>query len=221
MVWSTNGELRFNLWSPVSGWATAAPVTSSTEISILTVPYLVSGGNGAALAVWIENGLGAAEYILFGSWFDGSAWGPATPLSTQTGIIIFRDSVRVAADKQGNAVVAWQHIAGDPNDPASLRSVRYRNGAWEAPMVLSENGTGINLAVNAAGDTVVVYAENREVTARGFTATNPVWSDPVKITEFPLRGNAAGVALEPDGSVIAVWVNRSDGTLWSSRGRIP
>ena len=117
LVWSTNGELRFNLWSPGVGWQSSALVRSSARISVSTAPYLVAGANGTALVVWTEAVPGTGDYTLFGTWFDGIAWGPATPLSTQAGIIIGRDSVQVAADQQGSAIVVWQHTVGNPNDP--------------------------------------------------------------------------------------------------------
>ena len=139
----TNGELRFNLWSPGVGWQTSALVRSSARISVSTTPYLVAGANGTALVVWTEAVPGTGDYTLFGTWFDGIAWGPATPLSTQAGIIIGRDSVQVAADQQGSAIVVWQHTVGNPNEPLGDR---YRNGAWEAPIALSTDGSGPSLA---------------------------------------------------------------------------
>jgi hypothetical protein len=98
---------------------------------------------------------------------DGDDW--TSPESA--GIVLGSASgqVQLAADAQGNAVVAWEHVRGSV---ISVWMNRYtKDQGWAEPSQLSRPNEQARLgalAVNAAGRGVIVWAEDQTLLAHTF-----------------------------------------------------
>lgn len=158
-------------------------------------PYLAVGVNGHAVAAWWEPL--ATGIQVWAAYYDGAMWQPPVLLKDPT--VPFANGIQIEVGSDGSAVVVW----------GSTHASRYRNGVWDTT-VLSAGATP-HLAMNANGDTRVVWAEGvGEVWSRHFSGAQP-WSAPVQLTDP--RTSAPLVELAPDGKPILVW---AEGTgVWS------
>ncbi len=215
-VWSATDQIRANVWSPTLGWSAAAIVATSQDISVLTRPMLVAGGDGRALALWTERRASAIDYRFVGAWFNGATWEAPIDITTEHGILLSdgHPPVRLVADKQGNAMLTWLGSGG-------LTAARYHDGVWETPVLLNTTGGDHALAVNAQGNTVVVWATGGKLFARGFLASDPRWSEPITIIDgtavaLPPRANRPEIVLDANNQLMVFWTTTGSG-LWSSR----
>ncbi len=80
-------------------------------------------------------------------------------------------------------------------------------GVWEPPVTLSNGADGDpQLAVDAAGDAVVVWAAG-DVVEAAFRPTGGSWAAPVEIGGVPNASTAAPqVAIDGSGNVVALWI---------------
>jgi hypothetical protein len=191
---NSDGSLRAAV-RPVGG-AWSAPETVS---GVQATPTLGTDAAGNAIALWITDNVRVAVRPVGGVWSAPETLPGSSPPAT------FPAGVRIAVTPSGTIVAAWSLLtnAGPPAGaaPAGFQvAVRPAGGAWGAPERLSEVGSNPEVAVDPAGNAVVVWAE-----AGIRAATRPAggaWSAFQTLAE---AGTVPDVALEGGGNAVAVW----------------
>lgn len=140
----------------------------------------------------------------------GSAWSPATPLSSMTVASPHDgrfDAADVALDPAGRAVAAWARTLDD----VTTVEVAWRpaGGSWSAPHPVATTNVvqSITVRVDASGTATLVWSDSvgNVVASRSGWGTN-AWQTPVTLTGA--AGGANGdldLAVDPGGKAIAVW----------------
>jgi hypothetical protein len=185
-------------------------------------PVAAVDAGGGAVALWVHD-IGE-DRVLQASYRRGrtGAWPEPTDLSEVTRRI---GAHAVAFDAEGDATVAW---AGTDAFGATVVLAKERpatSGVWGGPIVLSGNAAGgPSLAVNGAGDAVVVWtrAGTGVVQASVRPAASGLWSTPADLSA-PGAGPDPHVALDAAGDAVAVWTRgavesafRTAGGAWAA-----
>jgi hypothetical protein len=135
------------------------------------------------------------------------------------------ETPQVAVDSQGNATAIWRRWSGEKLIVES--AVRRVGKGWAVPVTLDvdagggyESSQSPQVAVDPAGTATAVW--ERRLGGRTFviqSATRPAggsWSASVDISAVGRAGSSFHVALDPQGSVTAVWEAESKGTIQSA-----
>jgi hypothetical protein len=197
--------------APGGGWE---PPAELMRPGVGPGPRVAVADAAHAAVVW-RHDIGDPR-VLQAAWRPGPSrqWQAPIDLS-EAGAIPAQD---VGIDQAGNVIAAWTIDRGTGHVvQAELRPVV--SGAWGAPVSLSSTSgnapIGPALAVNAAGDAVVVWARGDGVVQASFRPVSTgVWSAPADLSS---PGTTAGpeVALAPSGDAVAVWSWRGAGSTGS------
>jgi hypothetical protein len=199
------------------GWESAPDVSLGAGVSEIDPPVVATSPEGRLVAVMtgVTSGVGGAN--AYGLSADASmSWSPATHLGAPTKLRV--KAPRVAADVLGNGVALW--FENGPSD-TSLWVNPYTHGAgWGAPLRLrtiasaswTDASHGYDLAVDASGKTVVVWAEPGTGFLFARYTPGQGWSAPQAGTA--LDGLRPRVAFSADGTGVVVWESSTvvDGT---------
>jgi PKD domain len=191
------------------GWS--APVDIS-EGPVGRDPSVAMDSEGNAIATWLDNesiqsavrvastGTWQAPKAVAGVGLDagGHPGGPA-----------------LAVDDEGDAVVAWSSASGNGANHIVYGAVLAKGGAWQAPVELS--GAGLDaaaphVALDPEGDATVVWsASENGGDAVIQAAVKPVgsgWGAPSDVADTGKKASnqiEPGLAVDPQGNVVAVW----------------
>ncbi len=161
----------------------------------------------AALGILAAGLLGAAPACAAPAWLS-----PAKLGDTGKGALAPRPEL--AIDAAGEAVAVWERRAHGSS--VIQAASRPPGGTWSAPAVLSRKGQEVGepeIAVDAAGRAVAVWQRSFRgdvIVDSASRAPGGAWSRPVDISEKGGRAMVSQVAVDPDGTAIAVW-QRFDG----------
>jgi hypothetical protein len=212
--------------SPSAGtWA--APTLLEDDDGDAARARIAIDSNGNALAVWDQFDFGGHTRIWTNRYSPASGWGTGSVLSPATG-----DGSgaypQVALDSQGNGLVVWHEtvpivVNGAPGYTTRLKWSRYTPGGGlsvPAELGTGDAAVGPELAMNAAGDAVVVWREGDASAVRASRYAAGLWSAPVGLRSDLLHAAInPHVAINSSGNAVAVWA-QSDGTrysVWASR----
>jgi hypothetical protein len=97
-------------------------------------PVIAADGSGGAVVAWWQQS-SAGSFDVIAQRVDGSGVVPwdagGVPVCTHPGT---SSTPRIAADSQGNAIVAWEdYRIGSPNSDVYLQRIDVRHGAWGHP----------------------------------------------------------------------------------------
>lgn len=130
----------------------------------------------------------------------------------------------VRLDSNGNATAVWVEV--DPSSGNSIIQTNYlpNGGNWSGPTPLSStsyNSSGPQLAVNAGGDTVVIwisYDSSGNESIQGIMEpSNGSWGSVQTITSSDENiGLGYSVSISENGTIIASW----NAVLQSSTGSV-
>ena len=144
---------------------------------------------------------------------DGQ-WG--APRQIQTSSLPAHPTSRIGMDASGNAIAVWSERNGTES---KLMSSRYAAGAtWGTAVTVDLDGheaVAADLAVNAAGEAVVVWTDSMPGAILGFVARYlPAggWQPEVLLAQLT---SYMQVALNASGDAIAVWEESS--AIWAKR----
>ena len=206
--------------------ALAAGLTAPAASADWTPPELVTRSadvqfdfavapNGRAAAAWVSGG-----YVRVAVRPPGGAWGPSTRISSG------RNSVNrpaVTVTGKGEVVVAWVQSSapagsGLVRGPLTIRSrTRGKAGGWGSERKLGSTGhfveAGIDLAANAAGESIAVWRGLRPEGRRHVGAVQSAFRRPstafggTQTVVDPQDRSAGGqvVALDDRGTAHVAW----------------
>jgi FlgD Ig-like domain len=138
------------------------------------------------------------------------AWAPSLNLSNDADVSQVPD-IAVASDGTMHAV--WT----DATTHKMMYSSRAVGGSWSAPVVVATYanttlymGGDIVIAVGPDGTVHILYADDSSGDSEMYHRSKPVggtWSAPVNVSQAPgIRSEFPGVAVSPDGTVHAAWI---------------
>lgn len=151
----------------------------------------------------------------------GGAAGGGTSAPTQNISNAPAANAEIATDGSGNAIAVWQKHDGTRNN---IYYSRFSGGAWSAPALLESldgEATDPRIAMNNAGNAMVVWAQPRaagdgpSAWGRYFDAASG-WSEPALVNTHTYRrpsdlasNRDVRVAIDDSGSAIAAWIEDS------------
>jgi len=182
------------------GPTAAFPNPNDLSAAVLEVRshHVALDAAGNAIVVWAERHVDTFEVAAEVRSAASGTWG--APIVLSKGAVSAGPALSVTP--AGEAFVAW--VEGGV---VQVARGELSGGAWESPVAVSSGaGSEVALAVNAAGDAVVVSG--------GQAASRPVggaWSA-VALVDASLVAAGPDVALAADGTAVTVWVG-GDGYL--------
>ena len=141
----------------------------------------------------------------------------------------------LAIDAKGGATIAWTRVPEEglaaPFDPALLVSTRRPGSRFGKPRLLDRHAATPKLAINAAGETVLVWRRLRPVNTslRSVLGSNVLvraairppasnrFGSPQALFDVPLRPGILSVAIAADGAALAAWSDPAAGVRAASR----
>jgi hypothetical protein len=191
-------------------------------------PTVAMNAKGDAIAVWRQYNGGTSMPIMSRLYHVNTGWGPV-----MEGPSSVLPPGALVLDAMGNAIAAWDVIesrsCGEDQtcEKARLYTSRFTaEDGWSEPRWVatsSDSGsTDPHIAMNSAGDAVLVWVENdgggADVWARRYVAGDG-WRSPVKIETQSASASAIQVVMNEGGDAMAVW-SQGDGMgrdIWANR----
>jgi hypothetical protein len=222
VVWYQFDGVRFNAWynryTSGVGWHEAELL--ELDSGHASSPRVAIDASGNALAVWQQfNGthidIQASRYV------SGTGWGTPEILESQTGDAF---DPRIAMNADGRALAVWVQSENE----LKAWSNRYTPGTgWGAAERIGPEGMSaqeaLQVAIDARGNGIAVWQQvsgtNRQIGANRY-AIGSGWTGPTVIPNDNLNpASEPQIAIDPGGSALAVWYQRSSTfyDLWWSR----
>ena len=169
-------------WDPSP---TQLSVPSTTQfmpgsINATSINDVVPGGNAMAAVTWLQMTNDGQQDIIYAALWNGSSWGPATPLGSAS--LLWQGSVGV-----GNIVYAmW--MQAPPGGQISLYTNTYNpsNGGWSGASLLASgnfSATHPQVAFDNQGNGFAVWAQNGAVMAQRYDAARGWSAAPVAVAD--------------------------------------
>ena len=180
------------------------------------VPYnegaqhgLAMNGPGEAALIFGFNGVRVSLRPVGGS-FEDPEWG---------GVRVSAEGVEgstpaVAIDDQGNVVTVWRQNTGP--HPRIYAATRHAGGSFGAPVAVSAEGeeaTEPTVAVDAAGETTVVWLSNdgtSEVVQAATAALGGTYSSPATLSGDGVNASDPHVTVDQSGDTVVAWTREGD-----------
>ena len=221
-----------NTFAAAGGWGRAKPIQQDFA-TLSRNPDLTINPQGAALAVWVQDGEGRGVWA--SRFAPPEGWAPPVQIATGLPTTNF-DVPEVAMDDQGNAVAVWEQ--SKPETTPKMWASRYtESDGWKAPEAIEKDAPGpindfphCDVAMDPKGNAIAVWERsggegespsiwaNRFTTSKGWGTAEVLESSAHSAGEPRLvidgEGNAIAVWHQPDGKRVRIWANR----LTASRG---
>ncbi len=212
---------------PGSGWSTPASLADGYADTIYSVPAasVAMDKSGNIAAVW------HMAYSVLASRYNGSSWSATTNLSADNSTYAAWKP-KVAIGGNGKSMVVWEQTID-----GSHWGIWAKTGgstSWDITAVTvytDASGQAItpDVAMDDAGNAIVVWSFNKDATTRGVMArrrsATGVWSAPVQIhSTAPNNAFSPHIAMDAVGNAVVAWENKfgsdSTGNIWASRYRV-
>jgi hypothetical protein len=192
-----------------SGWEPPIPIepAATAETRSSAVARIGFEPSGNAIAVWSHSAQSGVYAMV---WSPATGWGSATVLA-DTRATGSDEGVRLAIDRQGHALVLWNHQGG------GLLVRRYAAGVWEAATLIDAGpGTSGDIAVNPAGAAVAVWLghDGHELLAKAFWPGSG-WGEASVIAS---NASEPRIVIDRTGTVTVLWTQ--DQGLFAARARL-
>ena len=209
VVWSHDvGEPRFlqASYRRARGGPWDSPIDLSDDRFRAGTQQVAIDGAGNVVAAWARSGpSGLVAQAAVRSASSG-IWGPPVDLSRPDAAVAGPPSLAVGSG--GNALVGWVLASGVVQAAAW-------SGSWHSPVDLGSGAAaGVDVALSASGDAVVVWTAGAVVRA-AFRPAGSGWTGAADVASSAHSLPAPQVALDPAGNAHAVWVGGA-GTLQAS-----
>ncbi len=175
-------------------------------------PQVAISAAGVAVVVWSRYD-GAKFVVQAARRGPGGAWEPVLDVSAAGQNA---EEPQVAIDAAGNAVAVWSRFDGAKFIvQASFQGAG--GGAWSSAADLSasgENSSDPQVAIDAAGNAIAVWARENSPTLRVQAARHPAggaWEPGVNLSRLGDSAEEPEVAMAPGGDAMAVW-SRTEGS---------
>ncbi|HEY0279301.1 MAG TPA: PKD domain-containing protein [Solirubrobacterales bacterium] len=220
LLWAAAPAVAAPSWLATDTIASVGPRASGlTEDEVAIAP------DGTSVAVWTEEFSIYDDVLYVAERPPGGPWGAPRELSP--GGEMIREPV-VAVDAAGEAVVVWSRGLG--LEFAIESSSRPAGGQWGEPVELSApemtkfEQFGSSIAMDAAGDVVVVWQRGESVAgslsvvveAAERTAAG-AWSAPEQLSAEGKFAQGPKVGIGADGEAVAAWES-GNGTSYVVEG---
>lgn len=208
----TGASIAASFYSAKVGWETPTRLVTS-DVSLVTL-CVDSSTAGSAIVAWLEEDLGAGA--VWGATFsDVSGWSEPVQLGP---VLANGGEIDCVMDEQGMATVAWGQYTGSDHVMHAARIAA--DGLAPSYQLIGGNTYGVfhvSAAVDGNGNVSVLWV-GAEDSVEGlwsarFTAKG--WQPPLRVNTTPaamLPDHA--VALLPDGSGRAAWIEQSQGVSY-------
>jgi hypothetical protein len=219
-VWMQSGIAGSNVasarWVPGNGWTATEVIESGADAA--SFPQVAVNANGAAAAVWLQNGR-----VWSNRYTPGAGWGNVVPADAAGQPPV---DPQVAIDGSGNLLAIWRQSDGTRQRIWANRSTA--GGGWGTAAAISAAGVeGYDpaLAGNASGRGVAVWRSFDPAVGR-YTATAAVFTPAggwgaAQAIEPTEQSRPPKVAIDANGDAVAVWprVGTNAWQVWSNRFR--
>ena len=235
-VWTQFDGTRDNVWAnrfDGTAWGTAE-VIDVDDLGSSRFPQVALDADGRAIAVWAQ--FDGTWYRILTRRFDGSDWGAAELIEVRNLVNLGDGSVpQIVLDGNGRALAVWEQFDGSRNN---IWGNRFDGSVWgiagRLQTDIASEASAPQIAINSDGQAVAVWAQSDgtrdNIWANSFDGNG--WG----MAEQIETDNAGGafnpqIALDADGSAIAVWqqsdgarnniwANRFDGSAWGAAEQI-
>ena len=219
-VWTQIDQGLFDIWSNRStravGWGIEERIELNDEAT--GAPQVAVSATGIAVAVWQH----ASKQIWSNRYSPGSGWGIAQRIEGNSGEAA---EPQVAIDSDGRAVAVWRQSDGIGDNIWSNRTTP--DGVWDTAKLIETDDTGSaeapQVAMTPDGHTVAVWVQFDGASYNvlsTYSAPDGVW-EAAELIEHDDDGAAETpqIAVDPDGTAVAVWVQNSGSSydIWSNR----
>ncbi len=231
-VWERQDTLSSNLNVQVATRSPGAGFSAPADLShVSTEPDVAMTPAGETVAVWRHFDVNSGNYVIQTSTRPpGGSFSNPVNVSTSVAAAI-PQNLQVAVNAAGDTALVWtQFDPGSglsPNPSFVGASVRPAGGSFSppvqispTPLVAGQSASHPRAALDAAGDTTVVWSYQGGTNSVIQAATRPVngsFSPPTPLTAVGADAFSPDVAMDSAGDAIAVWAH-SDGTNFIAQG---
>ncbi|WP_238942169.1 Ig-like domain-containing protein [Marinobacter sediminum] len=213
-VWAQFEASRYRIWSNLfdgSDWGEANPLENNSAGSA-SAPQIALDAGGHGLAIWVQSD-GTGDHLWW-SRFDGSGWGEAKPVDTESAGDA--SAPQIAINPDGQALAVWEQVNGSDYD---IVASRFESGEWgEVESIVPDDAGSVGspqIAVDADGRALAVWAQFKDaryqIWANRFDGSD--WGEAEPIADNSgVSAPAPQVALNAEGQAFAVW-QLDDGSL--------
>ncbi len=193
-----------------SNWGEALILSATGENAV--APQVAIDGAGIATAVWSRSN-GSNYVIESADRPPGGAWSTPAELSAPGQNA---EAPQVALDAAGRGVVAWSRGNGGGSTVVQGTS-RDPNGAWSAPLDLSQTGGAAvapRVAINGAGDALALWSFSNAtptVVEGSLRSAGGSWQPQLTVSRLGVDSVEPALALDPSGNALAAWVLEEGG----------
>ena len=212
-VWSRSDGSAFIVQSSTrAGGAWSSPPTDlSAAGGSAGEPWIAIDANGEAVVVWSRSD-GTNLIVQSAARAAGGAWSEAVSLSAAGSS---SREPRVTMTPGGEALAVWARDALGFNTLAQVAQ-RSPGGAWSGTSDLSSGAsiaTAPRIAVDQAGDAVVLWTDSAGAPSAILSATRPAgagWEGRQRLSAQGTNSVEPQIALGPDGNGVGVWAHESN-----------
>jgi RHS repeat-associated protein len=210
---------------PGAAWSASVKVNDDTGTAVEDNPALALGPDGAGYLVWEDSRNGNSD-VFFGRRSPGTdTWSANLKLNNDTGTRGQR-APAIAVDGSNNAYAVWED---DRNGGSQIDTDIYfskrtaATGTWSANVRVNNDTqarpaqTKPRIAVTSGGEATAVWLDPRQNQQNIYAATLPsgssTWSANQRVSDNTSSSKSSpDVAVGPDGTAYAVWVDKRTGS---------
>jgi hypothetical protein len=227
VVWQVNNPVTRNhtvqaVVSPAGG-SFGAPVDLSGPGEDATGPQVAVDPAGDAVVVW-DRFVAKGDFVVRAVWRPaGGAFGPPVDVSGASGQTT---SPQIGIDGAGDVVVVWSLFDGTNHViEAALRSAA--GGTWQplgAVSAAGEDGLGPHLAVDQAGDALVVWERftgGADVARAAWRTAGGGFAAPVDLSPPGEDAEEPQVAVDGAGDAVVIWAGGNGSAMTEATSSSP
>ena len=196
---------------PTQAAPTWRPVTTLADATDDSLDQQVAAdAQGNVTAVWRSTDGGATYSVQTAFRPAGGSWSAPLPLSDAANSAF---APQVLVDPAGHATAVWYRSNGSRY--VVQASTRPAGGGWTPAVDLSETSQDAflpALATTPSGAVTAVWERSNGTNTIIQSSTRSLggaWSSPVDLSEVGQDASSAGVAVDPSGRAVAVWIRKN------------
>lgn len=205
-----------------AGGAWEAPIDLSEPGEEGGDPQIALDSHGDTMVVWNGHPTEYTDVVRVAYRAAGGGWQAPVSISMEGEMI---ESLHVALDAQGDALVAWAGYTKEVGGYSTARAAyRPAGGSWESPKQLSQDGNNAfpaDLVFDAKGNAAILwqrYNGSHNILQADYRPAGGEWKVATDVSregsnamDAVLVLDAPGDAAAADGDATAVWVSGNDG----------
>ncbi len=184
-------------------------------------PGIAPDGQGGNFVAWLDDRAGEDAQDLYVQRLDADGnrlWGTEVKMNPDNAGMPLYYPWSMAADKNGNVVIAWQDGRGGPWNTYAQKLDGNGNKLWAQDVRVVENsGTWLylDLAVDANNHAFIVWSADKIYAQKFDSDGNGLWPDPVQVNDGGAHRSARpAVAVGDNDHILVVWEDRRNEGDW-------